>query len=575
MAELRVPKLNNNDTEYLVIEWLAADGAQVEPDDPVVVVETSKAAEELPASAQGTLRHALTPGAWCRPDDLIATITPTAPETFGTPAAGPDTGTVTPSSFSATATSGGTGEPSGLPTSRDGDVRFGAAVSRDGDVRFGAAVSRDGAVSGATALSGGEVASGAAASPGEGVPAEATALEIRDATSGDAASEDRDATSGSAAAPGAARRDTTPPHTAPSGAAPPPRTSLQGGALQGGALQGTAPQDGASQGGVLQGTASQGTASQAHAPQGTASQHSALQARAPQGATDRDVAHPVPTARDAALHTHARQSTGTHTPDPLVADPLVTVPAQALIDELRISPEQVRGLGVRVVRRADVERLAQDARRYDLPRGQRAVARAVELSHETVPAAYVVVRMDLGPALERARAATKEVRRPVGLAEVFVQAVAGLHERFPLFFATLHGTHATLASAPNIGVTLDVGEGLYVPVIHDAARRTTKEIATTLMKHRLAATSGDFKEADLGGANFVVTLHTEGGVVLAIPFVFPGTVCALAVTAPHDDGSRADIGLAYDHRLINGRDAALFMAALKTAVEGADLTGSG
>ncbi|WP_175609340.1 2-oxo acid dehydrogenase subunit E2, partial [Streptacidiphilus griseoplanus] len=76
----------------------------------------------------------------------------------------------------------------------------------------------------------------------------------------------------------------------------------------------------------------------------------------------------------------------------------------------------------------------------------------------------------------------------------------------------------------------------------------------------------------LTGANFVITLHTDADVVLAVPFILPGTVCALAVTSPQDgspqDGSPANIGLAYDHRLINGRDAALFLRALKNSVEG-------
>ncbi|TQS26430.1 2-oxo acid dehydrogenase subunit E2 [Microbispora sp. KK1-11] len=364
MAELRVPKLNNNDTEYLLVEWLAADGAQVAADDAVVLVETSKAAEELTAGASGVLRHRLRPGVWCRPDDVIASI-------------------------------GGTAEPAGLD----------------------------------------------AASPDMPSP------------------------------------DTASPVTQPPG------------------------------------------------------------------------------------------------PEPA---PLITAPAQALIDELGVGLDRVRALGIPVVRRADVERLAAtpagseaSAAEHRLSRVQRAVARSVELSRQTIPAAYAVVRMDLGPALEYARATTKEIRRPVGLAEVFVQAVAGLHERFPLFFATVDGTatRALLSEAPNIGVTVDVGEGLYVPVVHDAASRTTKDIATTLMKHRLAAATGEFRESDLSGANFVVTLHTEHGVVLAIPFVFPGTVCALAVAGPRD-GTLADIGLAYDHRLINGRDAALFLNALKATVEG-------
>ncbi|MFC0862037.1 2-oxo acid dehydrogenase subunit E2 [Sphaerimonospora cavernae] len=382
MAELRVPKLNNNDTEYLLVEWLLSDGAQVHEDDVVVLVETSKAAEELVAGSSGVLRHVLRAGVWCHPGDVLARIS-----------------------------SAGEEQPTG---------------------------------------------------------------------------------------PHAAATDT--------GAG-----------------------DGAGDG----------------------------------------------------------------------ASPLITAPAQALIDELGIDIERVRALGIPVVRRADIEHL--DHRRggsegpgtgetpsprenpaagdpasttagngreeHRLPRVQRAVARSVELSHQTIPAAYAVVRMDLGPASAYARAKTKEIRRPVGLAEIFVQAVAGLHERFPLFFATPDGTRALLAEAPDIGVTIDLGEGLYVPVIHDAASRTTRDIATTLMKHRLAATTGEFKESDLTGANFVVTLHTDHGVVLAIPFVFPGTVCALAVTEARD-GALADIGLAYDHRLINGRDAALFLNALKATVEG-------
>jgi 2-oxoglutarate dehydrogenase E2 component (dihydrolipoamide succinyltransferase) len=191
----------------------------------------------------------------------------------------------------------------------------------------------------------------------------------------------------------------------------------------------------------------------------------------------------------------------------------------------------------------------------------------VEISHRTIPAAYTVVRMDLGPALAHATALTRAVRRPVGLAELFVQQVAALHESFPRFFAAIDGTTARLADAPHIGVTVDLGEGLYVPCVRNPAALTVAEIATRMMTYRIAASTGSFRESDLGGANFVITLHTEADVVLAIPFVFPGTVCALAVTSPAD-GSPANIGLAYDHRLINGRDATLFLHALKNSMEG-------
>lgn len=273
-----------------------------------------------------------------------------------------------------------------------------------------------------------------------------------------------------------------------------------------------------------------------------------------------------PSAAPAASSASAAQSGG---------GPLITRPAQGLADQLGITADQLATLDVPVVRREDVQALAdaQPAAQAEEPNGvpltrvQQAVARAVELSHHTIPAAYTVVRMDLGPALARARELTREVRRPIGLAELFVQQVAALHGDFPRFFSAIDGTTAIPAEAPHIGVTVDVGEGLYVPCIRDAHNRTLREIATKLTAYRVAATKGSFDERDLGGANFVITLHTEGDVVLAIPFVFPGTACALAVTAP-SDGSQAHIGLAYDHRLVNGRDAALFLKALKNSVEG-------
>lgn len=462
MAELLVPKLNNNDTEYVLTDWLVADGAPVTAGDPVAVVETSKAAEELEATSTGALCHALAAGAVCRPGERIAVI---------------DGGTET------------------APAATSADVRPGGAESA------GVAPATGPAAPGGTAQPGGAGRSPADAAPG-------------------------------ASSPGAG-----------AGAVPAPRTAADG---------------------------AQG-------------------------------------AREAA-----RPTTAAALPDGPAAGPLVTRPAQQLMDELGVPAAEVAALGRAVVRREHVAALrpgapaglapggggpaaaapaapaavpsggpdtpagggagstagpdAPGVTRVGLSRVQRGVARAVEISHATIPAAYTVVRMDLGPALAYARRVTREVRRPVGPGELFVREVALLHADFPRFFASVEGSTALLAEAPHIGVTVDLGEGLFVPCVRDAARLSIGEIATALMKFRLAATTGSFRERDLTGANFTVTLHTDADVVLAVPFVLPGTVCALAVTAPAD-GSPANIGLAYDHRLINGREATLFLHALKNSME--------
>ncbi|MEV4243025.1 2-oxo acid dehydrogenase subunit E2 [Streptosporangium canum] len=406
MADIRVPKLNNNDTEYLVVEWLVEDGKPVQAGDPVAVLETSKAADELEAAESGHLHHVAGLNTWIAPGAVLARITPEA-----------------------------------VPASAGAPVTSGA------------------------------------------VPASASA---------------------------------------------------------------------------------------------------------------------------ASPDTPAAPATGA---------PVITDPARALMDALGVTVAQVTALGLPIVRRGDVERLAGSAgappatgghagadggdpgqaraaggpspragerageadsggapATHPLSRVQRAVARAVTTSHGTIPAAYTVVKFDVGPLLARTRGLSREVRRPVGLAELFVQAVAALHPAFPLFFASVDGDRARPAEAPRVGVTFDMGQGLYVPVVHDTG--SLREIADTLMRYRLAATEGDFRERDLTGANIAVTLHTDADVILAIPFVFPGTVCALAITSPQpevvlgEDGAVttrtvANIGLAYDHRLINGRDAALFLAALR------------
>ncbi|MFG3417754.1 lipoyl domain-containing protein [Micromonospora sp. NPDC049460] len=68
---MSVPKLNNNDDSYVLLEWLVPAGATVEIGQPIVAVETSKAIEELAATHAGVLRQGLAAGADCVPGSTI------------------------------------------------------------------------------------------------------------------------------------------------------------------------------------------------------------------------------------------------------------------------------------------------------------------------------------------------------------------------------------------------------------------------------------------------------------------------------------------------------------------------
>lgn len=291
--------------------------------------------------------------------------------------------------------------------------------------------------------------------------------------------------------------------------------------------------------------------------------------------------------------------------------PVVTEPAKKLIEQLGVSEAALRGLGVKVVREADVRRLAatatasrspedgisdggasdggasrvasarpqQTADVRSLTPSQRAVAETVTASHDTIPAAYTAIKVDVAAALQEARRQAEALRRLVGLPELLVAAVSSLHSSFPLFFASWIGDGTVrLAGEPCVGVTFDVGKGLVVPVVKNSARLTLAEIADTLGGYRRAAISGTLRQRDLSGGNITLTLHNEPDVNIAVPIVFPGQACALALAGTQPEVSLepdgrvvvhtvANIGLAYDHRLINGREAIQFLRAVKNAME--------
>ncbi|MGA4687408.1 2-oxo acid dehydrogenase subunit E2 [Micromonospora sp. AB353] len=209
-----------------------------------------------------------------------------------------------------------------------------------------------------------------------------------------------------------------------------------------------------------------------------------------------------------------------------------------------------------------------------LPPAQRRIVDVVSTSHREIPVAFTAVRVDVTAALAYARRAADETGATVGLTEVVIAAVAALHERFGGLYARLTGDGLVVdAEAPSIGLTVDVGTGLFLPVIRDAAGLDLGDLADAVVALRMKALRGRLREEDMAGMNFLVALNDTPGVTVARPVVPPGVTCALSVPDVHrevvldgDGGVRertvADLGLAYDHRLVNGAQAGAYLAAL-------------
>lgn len=89
------------------------------------------------------------------------------------------------------------------------------------------------------------------------------------------------------------------------------------------------------------------------------------------------------------------------------------------------------------------------------------------------------------------------------------------------------------ADAPAVGVTVDVGTGLYTPVIRDAATSPVSDIADALAELRMKALRTTLREDDLTGMNLLVALNSPG-VVMAQPIIPPGVTCALSLADVHE-----------------------------------------
>jgi 2-oxoglutarate dehydrogenase E2 component (dihydrolipoamide succinyltransferase) len=266
--------------------------------------------------------------------------------------------------------------------------------------------------------------------------------------------------------------------------------------------------------------------------------------------------------------------------------PVLTRGARELAERHGVSHEQLARLGRPVIRASDVEALlatsgsgVTEADGHPLSTHQQAVAATVTESMRTIPAAAVYVVVNVDAALSMAGELRAQEQTLIGLPDFLVRAVALLHSRFPDFFASLRADGRLVpAAAAHVGVTIDTGNGLYVPVLRDAAGLGLTQTADALLDLRLKALRATLRAADFEGANILVAPHDTAGVILATPIVFPEQVCVVSLGGAEErltlaaDGSvlshrQAIIGVVYDHRVVNGRAAQEFAIALKALLE--------
>jgi len=171
----------------------------------------------------------------------------------------------------------------------------------------------------------------------------------------------------------------------------------------------------------------------------------------------------------------------------------------------------------------------------------------------------------------------KEHGTRLGFMSFFVKAAVHALKRFPVVNASIDGADIVYHGYFDVGVAVSSPRGLVVPILRDADRMSFAEIEKKIGDFGKRAQDGKLAIEELTGGTFSISNGGVFGSMLSTPIINPPQSAILGV---HLTKERAVVengqivarpmnylALSYDHRIIDGREAVLFLVSIKEALE--------
>lgn len=218
---------------------------------------------------------------------------------------------------------------------------------------------------------------------------------------------------------------------------------------------------------------------------------------------------------------------------------------------------------------------------------RKSIARTLTRSWQTIPHVIDYREADVTRLVETRRVLKADAQR-VGdssvaegltLVPLLVKMVATLLERHPRLNAAvdMEREEVTLHGSIEVGVATATSDGLLVPVVSDADRKSLAEIAREVAELAAAARNRKLTPGQLAGATFTVNNYGALGVWLGTPIIGPNQVANLGVGRVEQRPVVRDgkvvirpimaIACSADHRLLDGDTLALFVSDLVELIE--------
>jgi len=231
----------------------------------------------------------------------------------------------------------------------------------------------------------------------------------------------------------------------------------------------------------------------------------------------------------------------------------------------------------------DLARLTEGRpeQRVPMSRLRQRIAERLVQSQSTAAILTTFNEVNMAPVMEMRKKYQERFEKEhgvrLGFMSFFVKACVHALKRFPVVNASVDGNDIVYHGYFDIGVAVGSPRGLVVPILRDADQMSFAGIEKKIADFGKKAQDGKLAIEDLAGGTFSISNGGVFGSMLSTPIINPPQSAILGVHATKDRAVVENgqvvvrpmnyLALSYDHRIIDGREAVLFLIAIKEALE--------
>ena len=165
----------------------------------------------------------------------------------------------------------------------------------------------------------------------------------------------------------------------------------------------------------------------------------------------------------------------------------------------------------------------------------------------------------------------------LGFMSLFVKAATNALKKFPAVNSFIDGDDIVYHGYCDISVAVSTDRGLVVPVLKDTQELSLADVENKIIDFSTRAKSGKLELSEISGGTFTITNGGTFGSLMSTPIITPPQSAVLGM---HNIQKRAVVidneivirdmmylALSYDHRIIDGKDAVMFLSHIKDTIE--------